>query len=753
MKVHRWIDKYNSKVSFEITRKYAVGIAAGKSRFYSFHFSFWDKYIVRLLLIFSSLITCQPGTCRELLKVLLSKDSIFYSPQEHSFLYIRLVELAAGLFGYRYHMPKDIFPLLKTDAILKNEIAFSAHAKPVVSIIIPVKNQLEYTYNCLRSLQKNVLDIYPFEIIIIDENSADSTSDFFKQHTKGILYIQNDESKASLQSFELGLSYAKGEFICLLNQDVQVCENWMKTLVETIRNEDIGCASGKIIYTSGLLKEAGCIMFSNASGIAYGQNKNPEHPYYGYQREIDYSTGCGAIFKRNDLDKIQLPDIRSNSVTSTIMDICFSLRHHLGKRIIYQPLSKLYDVKAYSLTKKQDLADFKVKWQHELILYPDSSETEAAARKYQKGKTILFIDDVIPATDQDSGSNRIFQLLKIVRSMDYHVIFVPNDAKRRGHYLDKMTAEGFEVLYAYPNRRGMLKILTATLPYIDVAWICKPHNNELFKFIFDINPQCRWIYDTIDLHYLRFQRQGELIQDQQILQLAQQTKKTELSLAREADITIAITAEEKVLLENEQVVNLVVIPNIHQSNVPVVNTPDFQHRSGLLFIGGYIHEPNIDAVKWLAGEIMPEIWKTHPDISLTLLGSNPTEEVLALSSDKILVPGYIEDVSPYFFSHKVFVAPLRYGAGMKGKLGQSLEYGLPIVSTAIGTEGMNLREGIDVMIADDTSTFADKIIELYESPELWNMIRNNSAEAIEQYSPQNVAQKLKYLFNLLNTIK
>jgi glycosyltransferase involved in cell wall biosynthesis len=200
------------------------------------------------------------------------------------------------------------------------------------------------------------------------------------------------------------------------------------------------------------------------------------------------------------------------------------------------------------------------------------------------------------------------------------------------------------------------------------------------------------------------------------------------------------------MLNKEGIKNVTVIPNVHESNTANEGISSFSNRSGILFIGGYVHSPNIDAAKWLAEQIMPEVWKNDPSIKLTLLGSNPPEEVLSLASEKIAVPGYIEDVSSYFNNHRIFVAPLRFGAGMKGKIGQSLEYGLPVISTQIGIEGMGLTDGHDVLVAEDTSEFAAKILDLYQSPQLWSDIRDNSAHALKAYSPGHVKQKLKELF-------
>ncbi|MDJ0559199.1 MAG: glycosyltransferase family 4 protein, partial [Microcystis sp. M53599_WE4] len=178
----------------------------------------------------------------------------------------------------------------------------------------------------------------------------------------------------------------------------------------------------------------------------------------------------------------------------------------------------------------------------------------------------------------------------------------------------------------------------------------------------------------------------------------------------------------------------------------------FDQRSGLVFIGSYNHPPNIDAVKWLCLEIMPLVWAFRPDITVNLLGSNLKDEVKELANDKVIVTGYVPEVEPYFQKSRVFVAPLRFGAGMKGKIGQSLSLGLPTITTKIGAEGMGLIDHQDVLIADTAEEFAQAVIELYDNMELWQKLADNSLETIKRYQPATVQTNLQALLSNLGII-
>lgn len=760
MKIYHWIDKYKAIVSLKIIKKYSRARASGRPGAYCMHYSFWDQYVFRLLLVLSSVITLDKDAYQAFYRIIFNNSSLYHSPNKHSYIYLKIRDIIATLFGYRYYAVKDIFPLLQTKDILRSEIFFTVQDFPLISIIIPIYNQLEYSYNCIKSIQAHVSTAHTFEVIVVDNRSTDQTEIFFVNNVKGITYLRNDKKEGLTNCYSLGVSSSRGQFICFLNNQVQVSENWLEPLVKTLQDKEVGCAGSKITYSNGLLAEAGGIIYQNSSILSYGAYQNPVHPYYNYQREVDYCSAISMLFRKSDLLEVGSFDKKFDQTPYEGIDLCFSIRNILQKKIIYQPLSGLiyfrygHDCKQVCTDIKKmpdDLSRerFAEKWQNELLSYPQPTVADLDARSYQTGKTILFIDDLIPAPDQDSGSNRLFRLMKIVRSLGYHVIFLPGDKEKRGVYFDYMISEGFEVLYGFPNRKGMIKVLVKTLPYIDAVWLCKPRNNQLFKFIFDLKKDCTWIYDTIDLHFLRLQREGDLTQDQSLLQLAEETKKVEISIAKQADITIAITDNERVILNNELISNVVVIPNIHESEIIAESKFTFLERKGILFIGSYQHSPNVDAAIWLAKHIMPEVWKTDASIKLTLLGSNPTKKILNLQTDNISVPGYIHDVSSYFNHHRIFVSPLRFGAGMKGKIGQSLEYGLPIISTDIGIEGMNLIDGHNVLVANTTQEFADRIIKLYGSSEIWSLIRENSIEAMEEYSPKAVTQKLITLFESL----
>jgi glycosyltransferase involved in cell wall biosynthesis len=458
-------------------------------------------YLFRLLIVLLEVILINKDAYKQAGNILFSNKSAFYAPDEKSGLSIKILEFIATLFGFRYHTSPDILPLSGNSEILRSKLKIVQQKSPLVSIIIPAHNHLSQTYNCLRSIQDRISSIYSYEVIVVDDASTDQTNYFFSHNTEGIIYIKSEKHLGDINARKLGLEYSRGKLVCFLSQHVQVCSNWLEHLVQTICRQDISCAGSKIILKNGLLKQAGGIICPDGLKIDYGKYKNPDHPFYNYVREVDYCSESCLMFRKADLEQ---SENRNEDNFQT-------------EKIIYQPLSNVIDCSC-SYDPHPSLSNERTK------------DIDAYARKHQPDKKILFIDDVIPAPDQDSGSNRLFRIMKIVKSLGYHVIFAPNDGKKRGHYFDQMTMEGFEVWYSFPNRRGMINIITNTISHINAAWICKPHNNEFFKFIFEVENKCRWIYDTVDLHFLRLQREGELSQNATLIGSALLIKVVDLSI-------------------------------------------------------------------------------------------------------------------------------------------------------------------------------------------------------------------------------
>ena len=262
-------------------------------------------------------------------------------------------------------------------------------------------------------------------------------------------------------------------------------------------------------------------------------------------------------------------------------------------------------------------------------------------------------------------------------------------------------------------------------------------------------PNAKIVFNTVDLHYLREERQAEIEGSKKLLSQAKKTKKLELEVINKSDSTIVLSDIERDLLLTE-----VSGVNIHK--IPLIldipgRSQGFEDRKGLLFIGGFRHTPNIDAVIYFTSEIWPLIKAKQPDIKFTIIGSHPPKEVLDLDGNGINIVGFVSDISEYFNNALISVAPLRYGAGIKGKIGTSLSYGVPVVGTTIATEGMGIENDVHVLIGDNPNEFANKIIELLKSEAKWNNLSESGLEFIEDNYSISIGRK--YLRHFLDELR
>jgi len=253
------------------------------------------------------------------------------------------------------------------------------------------------------------------------------------------------------------------------------------------------------------------------------------------------------------------------------------------------------------------------------------------------------------------------------------------------------------------------------------------------------------IYDTVDLHWVRLHRAATLSGDPALAEEADCYQRMERHNAVCADLVLAVTQEDKdSLLAVAPDVRVEVIPTIHTLMPP---SDLGQQRKGLMFIGNFQHAPNVDAVKWFVTDVFPLIQRQLTGIVFHLVGSRMQKEVTILASPSVRIAGYVPDLEPYFRSSRVFVAPLRYGAGMKGKIGQSMSYGLPVVTTSIGAEGIMLQDGENALIADSPEAFAQAVVRLYTDDPLWKKIADNSLEHVRQhFSEEAVKPRLAAIF-------
>jgi glycosyltransferase involved in cell wall biosynthesis len=321
-------------------------------------------------------------------------------------------------------------------------------------------------------------------------------------------------------------------------------------------------------------------------------------------------------------------------------------------------------------------------------------------------------------------------LMQLLRDLGYAVAFMPENLAHMGRYTDALQALGVEALYH---------------PFVSnpVTWL-REHGQTLDAIVISRHyvaanyigaarlyaPQAKLIFDTVDLHYLREERAAALEGSAELARLAAQTKVQELKLMRATDVTLVVSAAEKRLLESElPQTRIEVLSNVH---TVYGSRKAFADRHDLVFVGGFQHPPNVDAVCWFVREVMPLLRAGCAPL-LHVIGSKVPAQVLDLTADDVIVHGFVADIAPFMDDCRLSVAPLRYGAGVKGKVNMAMSYGLPVVATPMAVEGMHVRAELDVMVADTPADFATAIERAYADPQLWQALSDNGLNNVREH--------------------
>ena len=636
------------------------------------------------------------------------------------------------------------------------KLYFVREENPVVSIIIPVYNQIHYTYACLVSILEHTKDV-PYEVIIADDVSTDAT-ERLERYAQGLVICRNKENQGFLRNCNQGAKAARGKYVMFLNNDTQVTQGWLSSLVNLIESDDsIGMVGSKLVYPDGRLQEAGGIIWSDGSGWNYGRLDDPDKPEYNYVKDVDYISGAAILLSRELWERIGGFDERFAPAYCEDSDLAFAVRA-AGYRVVYQPLSKVIhfegisngtDVQGSGLKRYQAVNSEKLKekWADEFARQCENNGNPDPfrARERSMGKPmILVVDHYVPTYDRDAGSKTTFQYLKMFLKMGYVVKFLGDNFFHEEPYSTVLQQMGIEILYGQDYQAGIWDWLRAHGSDIQFAYLNRPHIASKYIDYIKENTDIKVIYYGHDLHFLREGREYELTGNPERKEASEYWRSVELSLMYKAEMSYYPSYVErdaiKAIDDGIPVKDIVAyVYDQFRDDIP----GDFARREGILFVGGFAHPPNGDAVLWFVKEVYPLIrtqmekaGKQPPDFYV--VGSKVTKEIQELEQpgNGVIIKGFVsdEELRQLYDTVRIVVVPLRYGAGVKGKVVEALYHGAAIVTTSVGAEG--IADAKQVMtVEDEAASLAAGVLWLYSNPkECEELSRKAQAYVRERYS-------------------
>jgi O-antigen biosynthesis protein len=621
---------------------------------------------------------------------------------------------------------------------------------PRVSIVIPVYGQHLLTYTCLKSIAETCKD-RSIEVIVIDDCYPEPAGVALAT-VEGIEIVRNETNLGFLRNCNKAALIARGEYLVLLNNDTIVTDGWLQSMLAVFaQHERVGLVGAKLIYPDGVLQEAGGIVWRDGSAWNVGRSDDASKPEYNYLREVDYCSGACLMIEREFWNTLGGFDERFAPAYYEDTDLAFQVRA-AGRRVFYQPRATVVHfegrssgtdlgsgIKQHQVTNQKTFAD---KWADTLRQHRSNGVQPQLERDRYARKRVLVVDACMLTPDHDSGSLRMFEMLQAMRDLDCKVTFVAQNLEYREPYVAQIQALGVEVLYhpyvpaveifleknIHSFDAVILSRATVACQYIDLA-------RNLIK---SRGLRIRLVFDTVDLHFVREERHADIMRGNTARVSASATRKRELATIAQADVTLVVSPTERDLLADLiPSARVEIVSNIH------VSTPGerpFAERSGVVFIGGFRHPPNLDAITWYVDNVLPILRERQSGIVTTVIGSNAPPSLQKYVARDFVVAGFVEDVTPLFDSARLSISPLRYGAGVKGKVNLSMQYGVPVVATTVSIEGMHLVHNESVLVADNPEEFASAILDIHNDELKWAHLRKGGLNNIDQWFSRKTAR-------------
>jgi GT2 family glycosyltransferase len=629
-------------------------------------------------------------------------------------------------------------------------ICFPLEEKPFFSIIIPAFNKFSYNIRVLELLEhaasyskaKNL----GVEIIFIDDSSTDETTRL-EDYVKGIVFRKASKKMGFLGACNFGASVARGEYLVLLNNDVEFEPDIFVRLHDIVERDkgEVACFGGEILQFDGSIQDLGSGIWRDGGAHGYFRNEPPTRFAYTYPRDVDYVAGCffcisAAEFRDFDgFDECFAPGYYEET------DLSLRLRK-AGRRSRVYPNLRVYHLEYGSFSSEAPLASVELMTKNKPIFVERHKDTLEKRPEFKPGAgypirygntrlRMLFIEDRVPGLSLGSGFGRAEIIVRaLLKAADVDIF--SGSAKD-----DEAIPDGFEYIdIIYGPGADLVEQRLATR-YYDAVYVCRPHNLVQYEAVLRA-----WksgggsiVYDAEAIFAVRDVARAEhaesYVEITGSARFADLVAK-ELRPAELADVIIAVSEVEARILRRE--LNRPLLTIGHSLPLrPLGQDPTA--RSGLLFVGALWDKesPNYDSLVWFIDHVWPRIRAARPEETLRIAGYvGPQVSLGALVRQGVILLGRVSDLTQEYARARVFIAPTRFAAGIPFKVHEALSYGLPVVSSRLIAEqlaedGRIMGELAPATVQDDGREFADACLQLLVDNDLWRKKQQASLAYME----------------------
>ncbi len=642
-------------------------------------------------------------------------------------------------------------------------LAFFDHESPQITVLIVLWNQAHMTLRCLRALDKEckTADSPLLEIVLVDNASSDETGELLSR-LDGARIIRNTENVGFVHACSQAAAVARGPSLLFLNNDACVRPGALSAAHATLnRASNVGAVGARLIMPSGLIQEAGCIVWSDGSTVGYGRGLAADEGEVMFRRDVDYCSAAFLLTPRLLWEKLGGFDESYAPAYYEDVDYCMRVRE-AGLRVVYEPAaavdhyeygsSNSDEARATMLINRKRFRARYAKVLHRSFLPAGTANILAARERRVPGRRrLLVIDDEVPLRGLVGAYPRMREMLVESAAAGWLVSFYPLQKPK----VDWTAARAdlpceIEILSAH-GAENLGTFLEKRCGYYDLILVSRPDNMARVCSALRERPYLiggtRLIYDAQTLFAARTIAQAALEGHPLPIEEADRIVDDEIGLAAGADAIICVTEMEAKAFRDRHLEPVYILSH---STQPRFDAPGFEGRHGFLFVRHFLeqHAPNGRGLEWFIREVWPLIRSKLPDATMIVTG-HLYPDFSELEALGVRVVGPATDLNPLYDAARVFVAPAHLASGVPVKILEAAAAGLPTAATSLVARQLGWAPGIEIAIEDEPVSLAVAAVTLHEDSSAWGAVRAAAQRRIaREYTPEAFRNRLRELLDV-----
>jgi GT2 family glycosyltransferase len=627
-------------------------------------------------------------------------------------------------------------------------VSFLPAGDPVASVIVIAWRDAPFLEGCLVALAQRIGDL-PSEVIVAVNEPTAELLDMLDTRFDGLAVVASAENLGFGGVYNLAVPSARAPYVVLLNDDTEVCEGWLDSLVEVADRRGAAAVVSMLLDADGTIQEAGGIVWDDGWTWSVARGLPGGSARYDYERRVDYGSAASLLVRRDLFDELGGFDDRYFPATFEDADLC--LRMALaGSEVWFAPRSKIVHFESQSTNTvfRQFLMDrnhaiFKERWAKELsakeprVRAHQPAVDRAVWRAAGARTRVLVIDDRSPDPSIGSGFGRTVELLESLGGCaDFDVSFFASVIYGAESH-EQLTRLGIQLIDGFLPEDLEDHLESVGVGY-DIVIVSRPHNYERLIPAVRRHSSAPVVYDAEALYHRRIERQAEREADRErrdeFSAAAAIQRQAEIEIARDADFVVCLSEPEAEFFKEYGTSPVVILPPVVATAALTLTAP--ADRRGIGFVPGWLggdDSPNVAALSWFATKVLPIVRELVPDVQLLITGGDPPPTATAHAGPSVTFLGKVADLGAFYDQVRVVVAPMTFGSGVKIKTMEALQHGVPVVATTIGAEGVPVTEPGGLVATDDPAEFAAAVARYLVDDEAWRAARSVIEEDVERW--------------------